>query len=80
MVETHLKNARDYRENEVVRICNIKQQIFYTDSGIYPIDLYPSYDFKNDRKVIVMVFEKDKTQEVYQKWRNYDTDNSVKEE
>ena len=73
MIETNI-NARDYTQNEVVRICNVKQQIFYLDSGVYPIDIYTSYDDKNDRKIIVMIFEKDKTKELYQKWLNYDVD------
>ena len=73
MVKTNIK-ARDYKYNEVVRICNVKQQIFYLSSGVYPIDIYTSYDDKNDRKIIVMIFEKDKTKELYQKWLNYDVD------
>ena len=71
MIQTNI-NARDYKYNEVVRICNVKQQIFYLSSGVYPIDIYTSYDDKNDRKIIVMIFEKDKTKELYQKWLNYD--------
>lgn len=71
MIQTNI-NARDYKYNEVVRICNVKQQIFYLGSGVYPIDIYTSYDDKNDRKIIVMIFEKDKTKELYQKWLNYD--------
>lgn len=73
MIQTNI-NARDYKYNEVVRICNVKQQIFYLSSSVYPIDIYTSYDDKNDRKIIVMIFEKDKTKELYQKWLNYDVD------
>lgn len=73
MIKTNI-NARDYKYNEVVRICNVKQQIFYLSSSVYPIDIYTSYDDKNDRKIIVMIFEKDKTKELYQKWLNYDVD------
>lgn len=73
MIETNIK-SRDYYLNEVNRICNIKQQIFYMDSGVFPIDIYPSYDDKNDRKIIVMIFEKEKTKELYQKWKSYDVD------
>ena len=73
MIKTNI-NARDYKYNEVVRICNVKQQIFYLSSGVYPIDIYTSSDDKNDRKIIVMIFEKDKTKELYQKWLNYDVD------
>ena len=73
MIKTNI-NARDYKYNEVVRICNVKQQIFYLSSGVYPIDSDTSHDDKNDRKIIVMIFEKDKTKELYQKWLKYDVD------
>ena len=73
MIETNIK-SRDYYLNEVNRICNIKQQIFYMDNGVFPIDIYPSYDDKNDRKIIVMIFEKEKAKELYQKWKSYDID------
>ena len=73
MIETNLR-TRDYIQNEVVRICNVKQQIFYLSNNVYPIDIYTSYDDKNDRKIIVMIFEKNKTKELYQKWLNYDLD------
>jgi hypothetical protein len=72
MINTNL-NPRGYHINEVNRICNRDQQTFYIDNNVYPIDLYTSYD-KHDRKIIVMVFEKEKTKELYQKWRNYDTE------
>lgn len=73
IIQTNLK-SRNYTQNEVVRICNVKQQIFYLNNQVYPIDIYTSYDDKNDRKIIVMIFEKDKTKELYQKWLNYDVD------
>lgn len=74
MIETNLHNARNYSEYEVNRICNVKQQIFYMSSGAYPIDIYPSYDNKNDRKIIVMIFDRKDTKELYQRWKNYDTE------
>lgn len=73
MIETNI-NSRNYVHNEVVRICNVKQQIFYLSNNVYPIDIYTSYDDKNDRKIIVMIFEKDKTKQLYKKWLNYEVD------
>lgn len=73
MIETNIK-SRNYLQNEIVRICNVKQQIFYMSNNIYPIDIYISYDDKNDRKIIVMIFEKKNTKELYQKWINYEVD------
>ncbi len=70
-IESSLK-PRSYNEKEIIRIYNRDQQTFYIDSGIYPIDLYPSYSPKNDRKIIVMIFLKNDTKEVYMKWKNYE--------
>ena len=76
MIQTNL-NSRNYTLDEVNRICNVKQQIFYMSNNVFPIDIYPSYDEKNDRKIIVMIFEREKTKELYQKWKNYDVDQVV---
>ena len=70
-IASNLK-PRSYNEKEIIRIYNRDQQTFYIDSGIYPIDLYPSYSPKNDRKIIVMIFLKNDTKEVYMKWKNYE--------
>lgn len=73
IIKTNLE-GRDYSEKEVVRIYNRDQQTFYINSDVYPIDLYSSYNPKNNKKIIVMIFEKDKTKELYKKWLNYDLD------
>ena len=70
-IESNLK-PRSYNEKEIIRIYNRDQQTFYIDSGIYPIDLYPSYSPKNDRKIIVMIFLRNDTKEVYMKWKKYE--------
>lgn len=70
-IESNLK-PRSYNEKEIIRIYNRDQQTFYIDSGIYTIDLYPSYSPKNDRKIIVMIFLRNDTKEVYMKWKNYE--------
>lgn len=72
MVETNLKNARDYLPHEVVRIVNMKQCLLYIKSGVYPIDIYASIDDKTDKAILAMVFLKDDTTDVYKKWCNYE--------
>lgn len=71
IIKSNLRGV-DYNEKEVVRIYNRDQQTFYIDSGVYPIDLYTSYNPKNDRKIIVMNFLRDDTKDVYIKWKNYE--------
>lgn len=72
-VKTNLK-PRDYFANEVVRIVNIKQQILYTKNNVYPIDMYTSIDVETNNPVLVMIYLKNDTTEVYKKWRNYELD------
>ena len=72
MVETNLKNARDYLPHEVVRIVNPKQQLLYVKNNIYPVDIFTSIDDKTDNAILAMVFLKEDTTEVYKKWCNYD--------
>lgn len=72
IIKTNL-NPRDYSEKEVIRIYNRDQQTFYVDSGVYPIDVYASYNPKNDKKIIVMIFIREDTKDVYKKWCNYET-------
>lgn len=62
---------RDYSPGEVVRILNPKQQLLYIKSGVYPIDIYSSIDGKGNN-VIVMIFGKEESADVYQKWLNYE--------
>lgn len=72
MVETNLKEARDYLPHEVVRIVNPKQYLLYVKSGVYPIDVYTSIDDKTDKAILAMVFLKEDTSDVYRKWCNYE--------
>ena len=69
--ETRLK-PRDYLHNEVVRIVNPRQCMLYIKNKVYPIDIYTSLDDKTDRDVVVMIFLKEDTKEVFQKWCNYE--------
>lgn len=66
MIETHLK-PRDYHLKEVYRLINPKQVKLYIKHEVYPIDMYTSLD-DNGHDVIVYVFLREETQELYQKW------------
>ena len=72
MVETNLKEARNYLPHEVVRIVNPKQQLLYIKNNVYPIDIYTSIDDKNNAILAMVVFLKEDTIEVYKKWCNYE--------
>ena len=76
MVKTNLK-PRDYLPHEVVRIVNPKQSLLYIKNGVYPIDMYVSIDEKTNNSILAMVFLKEDTYEVYQKWCNYELNSVV---
>lgn len=72
-IKSNLK-PRDYKLSEVARIINPKQQLLYTKNQIYPIDMYTSIDERTNNAVLVMIFLKEETTEVYKKWCNYELD------
>ena len=65
-IETHLY-ARDYTRDEVYRIINPKQVRLYIKNNVYPIDMYSSFDDKGN-DVVVYVFLREETKELYQAW------------
>ena len=72
-IKTNL-NPRDYYLGEIIRIINPKQQLLYIKNQIYPIDMYTSIDENSNNAVLVMIFLKEDTTEVYKKWCNYELD------
>lgn len=65
-IESNLK-ARTYSEKEVCRIVNEVQYKRYIKHRVFPIDMYPSID-ENGRDIIVYIFLREETKELYQKW------------
>lgn len=72
LMESNLK-MHQYDTRDVVRIKNPKQRDFYLFNNIVPVDIYPSED-QNGKKILVYLFLKKDTQELYQRWLNYDVD------
>ncbi len=71
IVETNL-HPRDYYHNEVCRIVNPKQSMLYIKHKLFPIDMYTSIDGKTGNDIIVMIFDKEESQELYQAWCNHE--------
>lgn len=65
-IESNLK-PRNYTEREICRIVNQLQAKMYIKNRVFPIDLYTSCD-KNGNDIIVYIFLKSETQEVYKAW------------
>ncbi len=71
MVITNL-HAKNYHAKDVVRIVNPKQQLLYVKNRVFPIDIYTSIDVKSGGSVLVMIFLKEDTKDVYKKWCDYE--------
>ena len=57
-----------YKNNDLVRLLNQKQVVFYMKNDVFPLWIDLGY---NDR--IVYVFLKQPTLMLFSKWRNYET-------
>lgn len=62
--------TKKYNPIEVVRIADRHQQYLYLKHGAYPVDMYVSIDTEE----LVMVFDKESTKELYEKYRKYELD------
>lgn len=57
-----------YDEKDAIRIVNPKQAAFYWIKGIRPISVYPGKDLKTEEPILVFIFSKSKTKELYKEW------------
>lgn len=65
-------NNEKYSLKDVVRIIDPKQQNLYIKHNAYPIDMYVTKDLYSDKEVLVMLFNKEDTKELYVKWKNHE--------
>lgn len=61
-----------YDVNDSIRIVNPLQAATYIHKGAMPLEIYTSKDFTNNRPVIVYLFSKSETKELYIKWCNHE--------
>lgn len=57
-----------YYPSKAIRILTPKQAAAYWLNGIKPVDIYPSRDFTTHEPVLVFVFNKEDTKEVFDLW------------
>lgn len=65
-------NNEKYSLNDVVRIVDPKQQKLYIKNLSYPVDMYVTKDLYSDNEILVMLFNKEETRELYIKWKNHE--------
>lgn len=62
----------EYSLHDVVRIVDPKQQKLYIKHDAYPVDMYVSRDMYSGDEILIMLFNKEETRELYVKWKNHE--------
>lgn len=61
----------NYFSKDIVHIINLSQVEFYGENNVMPIDVVISDDRKHPgKKLVVFIYEKDKTKDVFMAWSN----------
>lgn len=60
--------GKDYYPKDVVRLINIRQICSYLQMNKKPVDIYASIDFKSNDPVLVVLFDREDTKDVYKRW------------
>lgn len=71
-METSRISNKNYSLQDVVRIVDPKQQKLYIKHLAYPVDMYVTKDLYSEDEVLVMLFNKEETRELYIKWKNHE--------
>lgn len=65
-------SGKEYRLSDVVRIVDPKQQKLYVKNEVYPVDMFTTKDLYSDNQILVMIFNKEETKDLYVKWLNHE--------
>lgn len=65
-------NGKNYSLHDVVRIVDPKQQKLYIKHDAYPVDMYTTKDVYSNDEILVMLFNKEDTKDLYIKWKNHE--------
>jgi hypothetical protein len=60
--------GKEYCPDECIRILSFKQIIYYYGKGIYPVDMFPSRDYKTGMPILVFMVKKEDSKEAYKEW------------
>lgn len=60
--------SQDYYASEAIRILDPFQAALYWSNGVMPLDIFPSRDYKTNKALIVYVFRKTDTKDVFDRW------------
>ena len=60
----------DYAVEDVVRIINHQQAIYYVNSGLKLLDIYTSINGRTKLPIFVYIFDRKASREIYDRWCN----------
>lgn len=60
--------GKRYSPSDVVRIVNFRQAAAYIKNGAQLLDIYASKDFKKDELLLVYIFNRKETTQLYDLW------------
>lgn len=67
LVYSRIFNAT-YDTGKSVRVVNPSQMQFYLENDALPKDIYITKNFKTNRDMVVMVFDRTETADLYKQW------------
>ncbi len=68
-VNSNYRN-KQYNSNDTIRLLNSRQAAFYWSKGIEPLDIYLSKNFETNEAIIVYIFSREATKDLYSEWCN----------
>lgn len=61
--------GKEYDISKVLRLVNPLQCHYYCTKNIYPIDIFPSVDYKTGKPLLVYIYPKsEEIKKAYQEW------------
>lgn len=60
--------GKNYNLAHTVRLLNAKQCAFYIENSVMPVDIYVSKDYITGKPMLVFLFDKSETRELYAQW------------
>ena len=65
-------NGIEYYTSDVVRIVNSRQAAAYLEHGAKQLDVYGSRDYKTNEPIVVFIFNRSDTKDLYDLWCNHE--------
>lgn len=61
-------SGKEYYASEAIRILDPAQAAAYWVNDVIPLDIYPSKNWETGKPILVFVFKRNETKEVFDRW------------